>query len=132
MRRNRLIAIAIAGALASPFAAQAIDRDPATGGAPVPPVGHPGKAARGDSTVGGASGTVAPGTGQGAAAGATGAGGGQVQFESLDANRDGFITRQEASRSRDVSGRFEALDTDRDGKLSPTEFGATGTPSASQ
>ena len=69
-----------------------------------------------------ASGTPAPATTPGPAA--TGAQAAPI-FEQLDSNRDGFVTKEEAKRSADVTARFKALDADRDGKISAAEFGKT-------
>ncbi|WP_310449747.1 hypothetical protein [Sulfuritalea sp.] len=46
-------------------------------------------------------------------------------FEQLDGNRDGFVTKDEAKRSADVTARFKELDADRDGKISAVEFRKT-------
>lgn len=43
-------------------------------------------------------------------------------FQQLDANHDGYISRDEAKRSADVSARFVKLDTNHDGKVSVEEF----------
>ncbi|MBI3095647.1 MAG: hypothetical protein HYY97_12330 [Rhodocyclales bacterium] len=42
-------------------------------------------------------------------------------FEQLDLNRDGFVTRDEAKRSADITARFKELDADRDGRISAAE-----------
>jgi hypothetical protein len=43
---------------------------------------------------------------------------------SLDANKDGFVSREEAKASADVGARFNQLDKDSDGKLSAEELNA--------
>lgn len=43
-------------------------------------------------------------------------------FLQLDVNHDGYITREEAKRSADITARFERLDTNHDGKISSDEF----------
>ena len=44
-------------------------------------------------------------------------------FGFIDANKDGKISREEASGFRNVAKYFDAADTDKDGVLSPQEFG---------
>lgn len=83
-----------------PLGAIAADPAPATGGMPAPAA------------------TPAPGA---APAGAQAA----PIFEQLDGNRDGFVTKDEAKRSADVTARFKELDADRDGKISAAEFKKT-------
>jgi EF hand len=52
-----------------------------------------------------------------------------MTFRSLDSNKDGFVSRQEAAKSSELSKRFNELDKDRDGKLSMEELGgADGSP----
>lgn len=46
----------------------------------------------------------------------------------LDTNRDGFVSREEAKASSDVSARFKQLDKNNDGKLSPEELAAASNP----
>jgi hypothetical protein len=43
-------------------------------------------------------------------------------FTQLDSNHDGYVTKDEAKRSADVTARFAALDTDRDGKIAANEY----------
>lgn len=43
-------------------------------------------------------------------------------FATLDANRDGFVSRREARKHAGVLRSFEAADRDGDGRLSPLEF----------
>jgi hypothetical protein len=43
-------------------------------------------------------------------------------FDQLDVDRDGFVTRDEARRSAEVSARFAELDKDADKKVSAVEF----------
>ena len=50
-------------------------------------------------------------------------------FRSLDANNDGFLSRDEAARAQ-LIGRFRELDVDGDGRLSQSELGATTVPVA--
>ncbi|MGH8641063.1 MAG: hypothetical protein ACRET6_05100 [Burkholderiales bacterium] len=45
---------------------------------------------------------------------------------SLDTNRDGLISREEAKASSELSSRFNELDKNRDGALSPQELSASG------
>jgi EF hand domain-containing protein len=65
---------------------------------------------------------------QGAAGG--GSAGGAA---SLDTNRDGKISREEAKASSELSSRFNELDKDRDGSLSAQELSgsAGGSPGGS-
>src|SRR4030095_5065774 len=49
-----------------------------------------------------------------------------MTFRSLDSNKDGFVSRQEAAKSSELSKRFNELDKDRDGKLSMEEIGGGG------
>jgi len=47
-------------------------------------------------------------------------------FTQLDINKDGYLTKEEAKRSAEVTSSFTTLDADRDGKVSANEF-KTGT-----
>jgi hypothetical protein len=46
----------------------------------------------------------------------------RVTFESLDRDRDGFISRREAEAHAELAQAFDRLDADRDGRLTPGEF----------
>lgn len=50
----------------------------------------------------------------------------------LDTNRDGFVSRDEAKASPDVSARFKQLDRNNDGKLSAEELAAASNPAAAR
>ena len=75
------------------------------------------------------------GSSQRPARGASGA----SNFDPLDRNRDGYISRDEAKDAPELRTRFSELDTNNDGKLSREEYdalnaratGATGTGSMS-
>jgi Ca2+-binding EF-hand superfamily protein len=54
----------------------------------------------------------------------------ELKFRSLDANRDGYISREEARASTDLDKRFDELDRNRDGRLSPRELQAWRAPNA--
>lgn len=43
-------------------------------------------------------------------------------FESLDADSNGLISKEEASKSEEVVIAFNAADVDKDGNLSPEEY----------
>ena len=43
-------------------------------------------------------------------------------FDALDTNHDGYVTKEEAKRSADVTVRFKDLDTNHDGRISASEF----------
>lgn len=44
-------------------------------------------------------------------------------FNQFDKDRDGYVSREEAKSSRDLSSRFSQLDKNNDGKLSAQELG---------
>jgi len=98
-----LMAIAVAGAFALPVAALA--------------------SAGSDNIVVAQAGanppsTASPGTGSSANA---------TRFDSLDKNRDGFISRDEAKDAMELNTRFSELDKNNDGKLSREEYNALDT-----
>ncbi len=43
-------------------------------------------------------------------------------FKELDANHDGYISKEEAKRSADITSRFDKLDLNHDGRISVDEF----------
>jgi len=43
-------------------------------------------------------------------------------FKQLDVNHDGYVTKDEAQRSADITARFSQLDANHDGKISVDEF----------
>ena len=49
-----------------------------------------------------------------------------TSFESLDTNKDGQISVQEATGNDDLFVAFKRLDTNKDGLLSKEEFAAYG------
>lgn len=52
-------------------------------------------------------------------------------FNRLDANRDGYISKSEAKKDKELSKIFDSLDTNHDGKLDPNEFASYGGASSS-
>lgn len=50
---------------------------------------------------------------------------GMATFRSLDTNKDGYVSRDEARSSSELTARFAELDQDRDGSLSRQELGVT-------
>ena len=98
MKRN-LIALAIAAVLPLSALAQT--------GSPTSPGGSPSKSPVEKAAPGGAQGSG--------------------PSSSLDKNKDGFVSREEARASATISSRFNELDKDHDGKLSAQELsGASG------
>jgi len=127
MKRNTLIAMAVAGLFAAPFAAQSsVDSDkieiaqaatsqPQEGRTPPGSQAAPGsidqrsksepqRATRSDRAATGRSSSSA------------------ALFERLDKNKDGFVTRDEARDATELQGRFAELDKDNDGKISASEM----------
>jgi Ca2+-binding EF-hand superfamily protein len=43
-------------------------------------------------------------------------------FQSLDANNDGYVARDEIPADHPLAANFSAYDTDADGRLSQSEF----------
>ena len=54
----------------------------------------------------------------------SGASGRRGNFDRLDRNRDGYISRDEANDAPELQTRFSELDTNNDGKLSREEYDA--------
>jgi hypothetical protein len=77
--------------------------------APIPP----GPGAGGTTTRPGPGGTVTPGNP------------GAMDFTAVDADRDGYISRAEASRFS-LGGQFATLDKNNDGRLDRSEFSVHG------
>lgn len=48
----------------------------------------------------------------------------EAAFTKADANGDGKITKDEAAKVPEISGKFEMLDKDKDGALTLAEFAA--------
>jgi hypothetical protein len=114
--RLKAIAFTLAAALAAPALAQAPTApptNPATGTGATPGAIPPGTAAPGPA-VGGAvrPESRSPATGRAA-----------TDFGTIDTNRDGFISRAEAS-SAGLGGPFATLDKNNDGRLDPSEHAA--------
>lgn len=137
MKSKTLIALAVAGAFALPFAAQAKDMSSpgdnliiaqAGGGAGG---GSEGSRSGANTAAGGSSDTTnpavrsqipgaagTPSTSSDATAGSSGA-----IFSRMDTNRDGYVSREEARAHTDLTGQFSTLDKDGDGRLSASEMG---------
>jgi EF hand len=47
-----------------------------------------------------------------------------IQFQQLDSDADGFVTRAEATKIPGVAERFTKFDVDKDGKINRSEFAA--------
>lgn len=50
----------------------------------------------------------------------------------LDTNKDGYVSKDEAKGSAEVSKNFSTLDKDHDGKLSPSELSAASSGYSSE
>ena len=57
--------------------------------------------------------------------------GGDV-FTKLDADKDGMVSKKEASKNKSLTAKWDTLDTNKDGKLDQGEFAAfeTSAPSS--
>jgi len=47
---------------------------------------------------------------------------GTQSFDSLDTNSDGYLSREELNRDRNMSNDFSTMDKDNDGRISRSEF----------
>ena len=56
--------------------------------------------------------------------GAAGGAAGGEQFTKLDSDKDGMVSKKEASKNKDLSAKWDTLDTNKDGKLDQAEFAA--------
>jgi hypothetical protein len=144
MKTKALIALAVAGAFALPFSAQAKDTSSPgdnlilaqAGGAGGAGGGAGSEGSRSGSTSAGgagsditnpavksqippATGTTSPGT---ASTGTAAAGSSSAIFSRMDSNRDGYVSREEARAHTDLTGQFSTLDKDGDGRLSASEM----------
>lgn len=45
-------------------------------------------------------------------------------FTKLDADKDGMVSKKEASRNKDLASKWDTLDSNKDGKLDQGEFAA--------
>ena len=54
---------------------------------------------------------------------AGGSAGGDV-FTKLDSDKDGMVSKKEASKNKDLASKWDTLDTNKDGKLDQGEFAA--------
>jgi hypothetical protein len=70
---------------------------------------------------------TSPSTGAGGAAGGAG---GDV-FTKLDSDKDGMVSKKEASKNKDLTSKWDTLDTNKDGKLDQGEFAAFESDSSS-
>jgi EF hand domain-containing protein len=118
MRSQILIAAAVAGLAAAPIALAQYG-SPSTPGAPgssgmdKPP---PGTSSRG-STAGSTAGATS-----GSPSGSPQASLSMRDFQSLDKNKDGFLSKDEVRGNANLSSQFDRLDANRDGKLSQSEL----------
>lgn len=62
-------------------------------------------------------------TGASADAGAAPAAGQTMQWDQIDANKDGYVSKQEAKDGR-IAADFASIDVNTDGRLSKDEFAA--------
>ena len=60
--------------------------------------------------------------------GATGTG---DVFTKLDSDKDGMVSKKEASKNKDLTSKWDTLDTNKDGKLDQGEFAAFETAPSS-
>jgi hypothetical protein len=147
MKMKTLIAVAVAGAFAVPFAAQAsVENDRiivaqasgAAGSAGGAASGAPGSSSGGAAATSGQgsasgtspSGSAVGGSPSGGSTGGTGPSTPPTDLQQLDANNDGYISRDEASRHQGFGSRFSELDKDSDGRISKSEWDAGMSSSA--
>ncbi|GAB2888704.1 hypothetical protein GCM10027046_16430 [Uliginosibacterium flavum] len=80
------------------------------------------------ATLSAATAIAQPGPGRGPGAGLTATqpqGHALERFQAADANKDGFLTKEEADKGMPgMASRFAAIDTNQDGKLTSDEFQA--------
>lgn len=50
------------------------------------------------------------------------------QFNKLDADKDGMISKKEAAKDKGLTAKWATLDSNKDGKLDPGEFAAYEAP----
>lgn len=59
------------------------------------------------------------------------AGGSGETFTKLDSDKDGMVSKKEASKNKDLTSKWDTLDTNKDGKLDQGEFAAFETAPSS-
>lgn len=112
--RNKSLEL-IAGAAIAAFAGAAIAQI-----SPPPPSSSPSSSPS----------TTSPSPSGGAGAGASAGASGDV-FTKLDSDKDGMVSKKEASKNKDLTGKWDTLDTNKDGKLDQGEFAAFETGASS-
>ena len=65
-----------------------------------------------------------PSTPPGGSSSDTGAAAGGDVFTKLDADKDGMVSKKEASKNKDLTAKWDTLDSNKDGKLDQGEFSA--------